>query len=532
VTPLLSAVARCEVGGAAAAAAVWTVTRLAGRHLPPRWRYNLWLLVLLRLCLPVLPAIPVHLPRWTAQPTAVRSPSQFEPAPPEAEPGRAGPVRGDTPRLFSSPSPPPALVRPLPPFDPVPALLRTWAMVAAVLLARLTVQTVRTSRLVRSYPPLADAGLLAELSAAADHLGLRPPPAVVAPAGTGPAVTGLLRPRLLLPADFAARLPPNARRLVLLHELTHIRRRDVPIGWLASAVAAVHWFNPAAWLALSQLRTERELAADATVLDVTGDRAAYGDTLVRLVEAHLAPSPAAASAMAEPVHALHRRISMIARHRQTTYTEMVAAVATSSAVLAASLVTAAAGPASRPATFSGSTGPARRPTSLPAIRPPVVKHWWYSQNDPRAALPALALALESGEPARIAACFARSMKPADREALESYASAVRRVNSAAVEAGYCEQTDEKVLEPMDEELGDVMTLERMRVDSADHVSFVSPRGTVSATLIEEQGVWKVGSVRSEANIALRTKFLNRVADDVTAKKYESAAARRDAAITG
>ena len=378
MTPTLWAVLRCEVGGAVAAAVVWAITRLVGRHLSPRWRCGLWLLVLARLCLPVLPAIPVHLPRRPPLTETVRPASVVDPAGPETEPGRPGPVRGETPRLSPGASPMPAAVRPSRPFDPVGVLFGTWVIVAVTLLARLAVRTARTARLVRSYPPLADADLLAELSAAAAQVGGRPPPAVVSPAGTGPAVTGLVRPRLLVPADFADRLAPNARRLVLLHELAHVRRRDVPVGWVASAAAAVHWFNPAAWLALSQLRVERELAADAAVLDATGDRAGYGDVLVRLAQAHLTPSPAAASAMAEPVDALHRRITMIARHHRPARRHAALAIGTGLAVTAAmSVWTAAAGPASHPVSRAvippdgprgpATTGPAGRLESTGAL---------------------------------------------------------------------------------------------------------------------------------------------------------------------
>ena len=241
MTPFLWSMCRCEFGAAAAAAVVWVVARAAGRRLPPRWRYALWLCVLGRLCLPVLPGIPVRvqvrgpsIAVHRAVPVAVR------PGLSRVEQPQAGALASAWGRQAGRPtaSPPPAG------FDPITWLLAAWAAVAAALLARLVVQAARTSRLTGTYPPLDDPGLRAELSAAAAHLGLRRLPlAVVAPAGTGPAVAGLFRPRLLLPADVADRLPRHARRLVLLHELAHVRRRDVPVGWLASAVAAVHWFN-------------------------------------------------------------------------------------------------------------------------------------------------------------------------------------------------------------------------------------------------------------------------------------------------
>jgi len=63
-----------------------------------------------------------------------------------------------------------------------------------------------------------------------------------------------------------------------------------------------------------------------------------------------------------------------------------------------------------------------------------------------------------------------------RESLEIYAAAVRRLNGAVVKAGYLQATDDKIVESMDEQLGDVEKPDRLRVDSAQCVSFVSKDG--------------------------------------------------------
>ena len=60
-------------------------------------------------------------------------------------------------------------------------------------------------------------------------------------------------------------------RVVLLHELAHIRRRDCLVHCLAQAALALHWCNPMMWMALARLRAERERACDDLVL-VAGTR--------------------------------------------------------------------------------------------------------------------------------------------------------------------------------------------------------------------------------------------------------------------
>ncbi len=63
-----------------------------------------------------------------------------------------------------------------------------------------------------------------------------------------PAIMGLFRPLLLLPSD-VAELNASHLRMIMLHELAHVRRWDVAVNWLLVVVRAVHWWNPIYWLA-------------------------------------------------------------------------------------------------------------------------------------------------------------------------------------------------------------------------------------------------------------------------------------------
>jgi outer membrane protein assembly factor BamB/beta-lactamase regulating signal transducer with metallopeptidase domain len=76
-----------------------------------------------------------------------------------------------------------------------------------------------------------------------------------------PALIGLVRPTIVLPADFDMNTP-EAVTAALAHELAHLKRRDA--GWilLAEVVKAIFWFNPLAWLACREQRVEAEIAAD------------------------------------------------------------------------------------------------------------------------------------------------------------------------------------------------------------------------------------------------------------------------------
>lgn len=98
----------------------------------------------------------------------------------------------------------------------------------------------------------------------------------------GPAVVGVLQPRLVVPADFTERFSAEERRLIRAHELAHIDRRDSRVNALAVASVWVCWFNPLAHLALHAFRGDQEMACDATVMEqLPGARRAYAETLVR-----------------------------------------------------------------------------------------------------------------------------------------------------------------------------------------------------------------------------------------------------------
>lgn len=91
--------------------------------------------------------------------------------------------------------------------------------------------------------------------------------------------TGILRPQIILPAA-ADTWSEERRRLVLVHELAHIRRHDSLVELVARTATALHWFNPAVWLAMRQLRVERERACDNAVLRTGAPPSEYATQLM------------------------------------------------------------------------------------------------------------------------------------------------------------------------------------------------------------------------------------------------------------
>jgi len=106
----------------------------------------------------------------------------------------------------------------------------------------------------------------------------------------GPAAVGIFKPRLVTPADFAARFTQEERRLVCAHEREHIERLDARCNAAAALAAWLCWFNPLLHLAVRAMRLDQELACDAAVLDrLPHARRLYAETLLRTHETASAP---------------------------------------------------------------------------------------------------------------------------------------------------------------------------------------------------------------------------------------------------
>jgi hypothetical protein len=125
---------------------------------------------------------------------------------------------------------------------------------------------------------------------------------------------------LLLPTGLVSSFTREELRHVFLHELAHVKRLDIPTGWLTLELQSIHWFNPLVWLAFYRLRADRELACDALVLSYarTGENESYGLTIVKLLEefGQSLSGPSLAGIL-ENKQQMKERISMIAKFHKT-----------------------------------------------------------------------------------------------------------------------------------------------------------------------------------------------------------------------
>lgn len=97
-----------------------------------------------------------------------------------------------------------------------------------------------------------------------------------------PFAFGILRQTIVVPVKWSS-WTEERLNIVLMHELTHVKRRDALWNMAAQVVCALMWFNPLAWKALSLLQREAELSCDDAVLSFGVPRAAYASTILDIL---------------------------------------------------------------------------------------------------------------------------------------------------------------------------------------------------------------------------------------------------------
>lgn len=151
-------------------------------------------------------------------------------------------------------------------------LLFVWLLGVLLVIARLLVGTLRVRRLVREAAPLEDPAWVKLSRELSQQIRLRRRVRLLrSRENLVPLTCGAFSAVVLLPNE-ADEWSIHRRRVVLLHELIHVRRRDLLTQTLAQLVCALYWFNPLVWFAARRLRKEQEWACDEQVL-ATGIKA-------------------------------------------------------------------------------------------------------------------------------------------------------------------------------------------------------------------------------------------------------------------
>ncbi|MBN2292114.1 MAG: hypothetical protein JXM70_06795, partial [Pirellulales bacterium] len=306
-------------------AIIWLLAR---NKTSAQFGYCLFLLVLLKLLVPLEIVVPESLARWTpAQVVAKfipKSPAIETLAaetllahesvevtvenPPvehllkEANTAEApdtaqipNPLVDSQEQPITTPIPKPQAMSPVPPVTTPIAkphtasfftfLMLIWTACSSFMFGRFLLAQIRFHLRLKAARPLDTACLDIDFAELCARIGIRRPVRIVeTEAMASPAVWGIRRPVVILPSGMSASLAPKQLEWILLHELAHIRRHDLVVTCLQRLVTIVHFLNPAVWLANRAINRLREYACDDMALALThGSPIESGEAFMHVV---------------------------------------------------------------------------------------------------------------------------------------------------------------------------------------------------------------------------------------------------------
>ena len=282
--PLADAVVKASLVLLAAA-----LTSFILRRASAALRHLVWTLALCSALL--LPLVSLALPKWQLGLVTVRPPAAAVESTVAADaPEHPAPSLATAPRLGRASHADAGTAEPvavshasrLPRMSWQAALLGIWLLGAVAILGRIVVGLVAVRFVSRRTQLITDAEWLPMAMDLAEEMGVsRRLRFLRSGRASMPVATGLFRPTVIMPAD-ADTWSESRLRVVLLHELAHVKRRDCLTHVLAQAACAFYWFNPLAWLAVKRARAERERACDDLVMACGTRGSEYADLLLEM----------------------------------------------------------------------------------------------------------------------------------------------------------------------------------------------------------------------------------------------------------
>jgi beta-lactamase regulating signal transducer with metallopeptidase domain len=304
----------------------------------PALTHSLWLLVLVKLLTPPVVNVPVPWPSAHEAPAndsgnsvsgahslalaelaVVEEAVQVAETPPEAALPDSSLPTVPVEAEIGTPSSAPITDLSGTPVDWRIIVASVWVAGSVYWLAWTGWHVIRFQRLLR-FARQGSPELQNQLRELSGRLGLKHCPALwLVPGAVSPMIWGLGRtPRLLFPAQLLARLDPEQRAALLIHELAHLKRRDHWVRLVELAAVVLYWWNPVVWWTRRELHEAEEQCCDAWVvwaLDGAGRSYALAllETVAFFSNTRLT-LPATATGIGQVPH-LRRRLTMIMKGR-------------------------------------------------------------------------------------------------------------------------------------------------------------------------------------------------------------------------
>lgn len=291
--------------------------RLLENHLTSRMRYNLWFLLLGLLAVPF---IPVHSLRFLQIFTWLESFHNASSASIGTVMKEAAPqIRSGTANWMNDFS---MAVSRKTPGAVALALCILWGAGIFMMIIPIIRSTLRFHNMKKSALPLQSPAVRTLYRDCLDKMHIAKPVPVYSTAFLrSPVIAGVLKPRIYLPIHLISDFNAKDIKYMLMHELGHYKYKDALAGYFMNIIGVLYWFNPLVWYSLREMKTDREIACDTSVLKLLDEDAYedYGNTLINFAEkVSLTPFPFAAG-MSGSMKQMQKRIRNIAGYHPASF---------------------------------------------------------------------------------------------------------------------------------------------------------------------------------------------------------------------
>ena len=196
-------------------------------------------------------------------------------------------------------------------------LFGLWITGVAAFAGWLTSTWLTARKLRKNCVPINDSKIHQYCHELCTHFGIKAiPNLLVSRIARSPLLVGNFNPGIVFPAETLESLDDDQLKLVIAHELSHLKRRDLWWSWIPTVVQILFFFHPLVWAARARWLLSREMACDELVLSVTGKSAtSYANALINVSSCigrtgsnHIGDTAFGSTCMVQTSFSLTRRI--------------------------------------------------------------------------------------------------------------------------------------------------------------------------------------------------------------------------------
>ena len=197
-----------------------------------------------------------------------------------------------------------------------------WCIGTFIMILLITKSMLRFHNMKNSALPLQNPAVRTLYYECLDEMHIKKPIPIYSTAFLkSPIIAGLLKPCIYMPIHLISDYNANDIKYMLMHELGHYKHKDALANYLMNIIGVLYWFHPLVWYSLKEMKNDREVACDTSVLKLLdeGDYEDYGNTLINFAEkVSLTPFPFS-TGISGNMKQMQKRILNIANYHPASF---------------------------------------------------------------------------------------------------------------------------------------------------------------------------------------------------------------------